>query len=125
MPSRILIAKELGQMFKVLAHPDRIRLIECIGAGELDVNTIAGNLALPTGRISQHLAMLRAHRIVDERRDGRYRVYHLVQPELAIWVVAGLDFIEGRMANVDASKIRAARRLWSKDATPRQVKSED
>lgn len=123
MPSRKLIAKELGQIFKVVAHPDRIRLIESIGGGEIDVNTLADELELPTARVSQHLALLRAHRLVDERRDGRHRLYHLVQPELANWIVDGLDFIEGRMTNVDRAKIRAARRLWTADAGARAAKA--
>ena len=41
MPSRQLVAKELGEVFKVLAHPDRIRLIEELRSGEKDVNTLA------------------------------------------------------------------------------------
>ena len=116
MPSRILVAKELATIFKILAHPDRIRLIEAIGAREFDVNSIAEQLNLPVARVSQHLALLRAHRIVDERRDGRRHFYHLMQPELAHWIVSGLEFIEGRMANVDRAKIRAARRLWTPES---------
>mgnify|MGYP000132425464 CR=1 FL=1 len=125
MPSRILIANELSKIFKVLAHQDRIRIIEAIGAGEIDVNTLATDLDLPTARMSQHLSLLRAHRIVEERRDGRHRLYHLVQPELATWIVDGLDFIEGRMSTIDPVKIRAARRLWSTNPSVRSAKTND
>jgi len=113
MPSRIVIAKELAEMFRLLSHPDRIRLIEELGSSEKDVNTLADAMQLPSARVSQHLAQLRAHRIVEERRAGRHHFYHLQQPDLAGWIVAGLDFIEGRMQNVDKSKIRAVRRLWA------------
>ncbi len=70
MPSRILVAKEMGEIFKVLAHPDRIRLIEELRAGEKDVNTLSERLELPSPRVSQHLGLLRLHRIVAERREG-------------------------------------------------------
>ena len=70
MPSRILVAKELGEIFKVLAHPDRIRLIEELRAGEKDVNTLSERLELPSPRVSQHLSLLRLHRIVAERREA-------------------------------------------------------
>ncbi|MEX2481451.1 MAG: metalloregulator ArsR/SmtB family transcription factor [Gammaproteobacteria bacterium] len=113
MPSRIVIAKELAEMFRLLSHPDRVRLVEELGSGEKDVNTLADTMQLPSSRVSQHLALLRAHRIVEERRAGRHHYYHLQQPDLAGWIVAGLDFIEGRAPNVDKSKIRAARRLWA------------
>lgn len=112
MPSRIVIAKELSEIFKLISHPDRIRLIEELGSNEQDVNSLATSLDLPGARVSQHLSLLRAQRIVEERRDGRRHFYRLVQPDLAEWIVAGLDFIEGRMQAVDRSKIRAAKRLW-------------
>lgn len=119
MPSRLVVAKELGEIFKIISHPDRIRLIEELrGAekAEKDVNKLAEDLNLPGPRVSQHLSLLRAHRIVEERREGRHHYYHLNQPEIADWIADGLDFIEGRMTGVSKSNIRAVRRLWASDA---------
>ena len=113
MPSRLLVARELGEIFKVLAHPDRIRLIEELRLGEKDVNTLSENLDLPGPRVSQHLGLLRLHRIVEERREGRHHYYHLVQPEFAAWIVEGLEFVEGRMTGISESEINYARELWS------------
>ncbi|MEL7538769.1 MAG: metalloregulator ArsR/SmtB family transcription factor [Pseudomonadota bacterium] len=113
MPTRLIVAKELSEIFKLIAHPDRIRLIEELRKEECDVNTLADRLDLPGPRVSQHLALLRAHRLVEERRDGRHHFYHLTQPEIAQWIVAGLDFIEGRLSGVSPSAIRSARELWS------------
>ena len=73
MPSRALVAKELASIFKVVAHSDRICIIEELGDGEKDVNTLAERLELPGTRVSQHLSLLRAHRIVEERREGRHQ----------------------------------------------------
>ena len=119
MPSRQVVAKELAELFKVVAHPDRIRLIEELRSGEKDVNTLIEILELPGPRVSQHLSLLRAHRFVEERRDGRRHYYHLTQPEMAEWIIEGLDFIEGRMSGISRSVIKTARQLW---ATP-SVKS--
>ena len=113
MPSRQLIAKELAEIFKLVSHPDRIRLIEELAKAELDVNSLAQILELPGTRVSQHLSKLRAHRFVEERRDGRHHYYHLTQPELARWIVDGMDFIEGRQGGISPSEIRTARQLWS------------
>ena len=113
MPSRQVVAKELAEIFKLIAHPDRIRLIEELRSGEKDVNTLAETLELPGPRVSQHLSLLRAHRIVEERRDGRRHFYNLSQPQIAEWIVDGLDFVEGRGTAVARSSINAARRLWS------------
>ena len=113
MPSRVIVAKELAEVFKVLAHPDRIRLIEELSRGEQDVNTLAQVLELAGPRTSQHLSLLRAHRIVEERRDGRHHYYSLVQPELAGWIVDGLNFFSARLAAVGESEVRSARELWT------------
>lgn len=113
MPSRQVVAKELAELFKIVSHPDRVRLIEELRGGEKDVNTLMEALELPGPRVSQHLSLLRAHRFVEERRDGRHHFYHLTQPEMAEWIVEGLNFIEGRIAGVSRSTIKSARRLWS------------
>lgn len=113
MPSRALVAKELAEIFKIIAHPDRVRIIEELRGGEKDVNTIVELLALPGPRVSQHLSLLRAHRFVEERRDGRRHFYHLVQPEMADWIVEGLAFVEGRMNGPSKATIKSVRRLWS------------
>lgn len=116
MPGRQLVARELAEIFKVIAHPDRIRMIEELRRGEKDVNTLAETLDLPGARVSQHLSLMRAHRLVEERRDGRHHFYHLIQPEIAGWIVDGLDFVEGRLNGVSKSSISQARRQWSAPA---------
>ena len=113
MPQRQLVAKELSEIFKILAHPDRIRIIEELRIDEKDVNTLVETLELPGPRVSQHLSLMRAHRIVEERRDGRHHFYHLTQPEIANWIIEGLNFVEGRMSGVSKSAIKSARQLWS------------
>ena len=70
---------------------------------------------LASARVSQHLAQLKAHRIVEERHEGRHRFYRLTQPELASWIVSGLSFIEGRIHTVDSKVIKEVRRQWKAD----------
>lgn len=115
MPSRYVIAKELAVIFKVIAHPDRIRLIEELRAEECDVNSLAERLDLPGPRVSQHLSMMRAHRIVEERRDGRRHLYHLIQPEIAAWIVEGLSFIEGQLSSIPKDEIETVRQIWGSE----------
>ena len=112
MPGRVIVAKELAEIFKLLAHPDRIRLIEELGNQEKTVGTLADDTQLPATRVSQHLSLLRAHRIVEERPDGRHRLYHLTQPELAGWIVSGLDFIDGRGHAPEPREIEKVRAQW-------------
>lgn len=113
MPARILVAKELAEIFKLISHADRIRLIEELRSGERDVNTLATALGLSGPRVSQHLGLLRSHRIVSERREGRHHFYRLSQPEIAGWIVDGLSFLERRGRGVPEAQISDVRRFWS------------
>jgi DNA-binding transcriptional ArsR family regulator len=115
MPDRLVVAKELAEILRITAHPDRIRIIEELRADEKDVNTLATELGLPPTRVSQHLGLMKAHRIVDSRPGGRHNYYHLNQPDIADWIVAGLAFLEGRLSGISKSTITTARKLWSAD----------
>jgi DNA-binding transcriptional ArsR family regulator len=113
MPDRQVVSKELADLFKIMAHPDRIRIIEELGHGEKDVNTLVDQLELPGPRVSQHLSLMRANRIVEERREGRHHYYHLVQPDMANWIIEALSFVEGRASVISKTSISRARDLWT------------
>ena len=119
MPGRLIVARELADLLKLLAHPDRLRLVEELRLGEQDVTSIAAALALPATRVSQHLALLRAHRLVEERRAGRTHFYRLVQPALAAWIVDALQFIDLRTRLNDAALIDDVRARWT--AAPPEI----
>jgi DNA-binding transcriptional ArsR family regulator len=120
MPSRRLVSRELADLFAVLANADRIRIIEELRSSERDVNTLQNALDIPQARVSQHLAVLRAHRLVAERRAGRHSYYHLLQPALADWILQGLDYFRGELdfGQDMRSAINEARALWSAEQPP-------
>ena len=118
MPSRIIVSRELAELLKLLAHPDRLRLIEELRLGERDVSSIAAALDLPATRVSQHLAPMRAHRIVADRREGRNPFYRLTHPGLAAWIVAALEFVEVRHRLGEGTAIEQVRELWSSVTDP-------
>ncbi|MCA8888921.1 MAG: helix-turn-helix transcriptional regulator [Parvularculaceae bacterium] len=120
MPSRVQIAHDLAAILKVLAHPDRVRIIEELRNEEHDVNDLHERLDLPAARVSQHLALLRAHRLVEERREGRHHYYQLVNRDVADWLIDGLNLLDQRAAH-DASAHRlidAAKKLWAAENPP-------
>ncbi len=84
---------DLADLVKVISHPDRLRLIATLRREELDVQGLAETLSLPATRVSQHLAVLRAHRVVDRRNEGRRRRYRLSEPAMATWILGGLKFV--------------------------------
>jgi len=119
MPARTLLARELAELLKVLAHPDRVRLIEELRLGGFDVTALSERLGIPATRVSQHLALLKAHRLVAERRDGRHHEYSLIDRALAAWLLDGARFVQSRAASdlIDRQAIDAAATLW-RDGAP-------
>ncbi len=115
MPTRIIAAQELAKFFGVFSHPDRVRIVEALRGGERDVNALQELLGVSHSRTSQNLAVLRSHRVVAERREGRHVFYRLTHPAVAEWVVAGLQFVEAELADVVQRQlaIEAARQVWA------------
>jgi len=92
MTERKLVAEELSNLFNALSHPDRIRIIEELRSQEQDVHGLSESLGISPSRMSQHLSLLKTLRIVQERRDGKHHFYSLVEPELASWILHGVQF---------------------------------
>src|SRR5690349_16992863 len=80
VPHRVLVTRELAELLAALGHPHRIRIIEELRDGECDVKTLQDSLGISHSGVSQHLMVLRAHRVVCERRQGRHVFYRLRQP---------------------------------------------
>ncbi len=76
----------LAEFFRLMSHPDRIRMVEALSTSSKDVSALADSLLLDRSRISQHLRLMRAYGIVVKRSEGRHRIYQLVQPELTKWM---------------------------------------
>lgn len=113
----MIVAKELADLLKLLAHPDRLRLIEELRLGERDVTGIADALDLPCTRVSQHLASLRAHRLVEERREGRNHYYHLTEPAIAAWILEAVEFLNIPSPLEEGAHIDRVRELWAADTS--------
>ncbi len=118
MPERQIVAGELARFLGVLAHPHRIRIVEELRGEERDVNALQDALGISHSGVSQHLALLRAHRLVAERRVGRRVFYRLLQPELAGWLTAGLAFIEPELHLRLHVAVEQVRGLWNADPEP-------
>jgi len=116
MPSRKLVANELAHVLRQISHPDRIRLLLKLQAGDLTVNELADALEIPATRVSQHLGVLRAIALVETEAQAQRRVYRLSQPELAQWLIAGIDFIAHRLGRASAADIAMAKQLWQSEA---------
>lgn len=71
---------DIAFLFKALADPTRLRLINLIGDDEVCVCFFVEVLKINQPKISRHLAYLRRAGVVQARRDGKWIHYRLVEP---------------------------------------------
>lgn len=72
-----------AELFRALAHPVRIRILEALVRGELSVGEIQQQLGLEQSLVSQQLSILRAKSIVASRKNGTTVRYRVRDPLLA------------------------------------------
>jgi DNA-binding transcriptional ArsR family regulator len=71
-----------ADIFQALGHPTRIAIIEALREGELPAGKLVEVLNLEQANASQHLSVLRAKRIVVNRKAGNQVFYSLRDPAL-------------------------------------------
>lgn len=115
MPYRLLAANELAEFLRALAHPRRIQIVEELRSGERDVASLAKAAGLAHSSVSQHLMVLRAHRVVSERREGRRVFYRLRSEQLADWLVQGMNVLPSMDQRTEEVRkaIRKAKSKWT------------
>ena len=74
----------LDLLFRALADPTRLRLLNLIADREICVCYFVEILGISQPKISRHLAYLRRAGIVAARRQGRWMHYRLVAPQDAV-----------------------------------------
>lgn len=73
-----------ANLFKGLSHPARIRVLELLSASdELTVSRLIEETELEASHLSQHLSVLRKHKLVDSERRGSHVYYRLAHPDVA------------------------------------------
>lgn len=69
-----------AELFRVLGHPARVRILELLRDGERKVGELQAALDLDSSGTSQHLAALRKVGLVETRRAGTSVYYRLRDP---------------------------------------------
>lgn len=72
-----------AKILKVLAHPQRLELIQLLRIQPLTVTQLYQMLELPQPKISQHLMVLRRYGVVSARRDGTSITYSLANEQFS------------------------------------------
>ena len=105
-----------AELFKALAHPVRIRLLEVIAADPdlaAPVSRLLGVTGAEPSALSQHLAVLKRAGVVESTRSGNAVMYRLTEPLVADLLVVARAFLLRRLAghDADAGQLAIAQQL--------------
>jgi DNA-binding transcriptional ArsR family regulator len=98
-----------SDLFRALAHPTRIRLLEILAGGSHSVQALQEKVGLGQPSVSQHLAALRAQDLVAVRREGTAAHYALRSPLVAELLRVAREILSDRFVE-SRSVLRALRR---------------
>jgi ArsR family transcriptional regulator len=77
------ISEIKAELFKALAHPARIRILEVLADGERSVGEIQPLVGIELSHLSQQLAVLRRARLLTSRKEGS-SVFYAVRDPLVV-----------------------------------------
>lgn len=88
-----------ANLFKALAHPARIRVLEILSAsrGPTTVSQILADTDIEPTLLSQHLGVLKRHRVVRAERVGNAVHYELAHPSISELLVTARAFLAGTL----------------------------
>ena len=69
-----------AELFRVLGHPARVRILELLRDGERGVGELQAELGLDSSGTSQHLGVLRRQGILESRKEGTSVFYRIRDP---------------------------------------------
>lgn len=81
-PSRPL-SEVKAELFKALAHPARVRVLEVLSDGPHAVSEMQPLVGIESSHLSQQLGQLRRAGVVSSRKEGSTVVYSLRDPLVA------------------------------------------
>lgn len=115
MPVRKLISEKMAEFLGCLAHQHRVRIIEELHTKEHNVNSLQHLLGTSHSVVSQHLSILKAHKVVRQRKAGNQVFYQLTQHELATWLLQGLAYLEGGLQSEQVMRLAVdeVKTLWN------------
>lgn len=107
------VSEVKAELFKALAHPARIRVLEVLSEDEHSVSDLQPLVGIESSHLSQQLGILRRAGLVTTRKEGASVIYALADPTLAELLavakrllISSLDRTEGLLADLRSAAER-------------------
>lgn len=86
---------------KSLSDESRLRILMALDGRELCVCQITELLGLAPSTVSKHMAILTQARLVENRKDGRWRYYRLSGVEATSEVLDAIAWVRGHLSKAE------------------------
>ncbi len=83
----------LGELFKTMGDPTRLRLIYALMNAELCVCDLSAVIGVSESAVSHQLRILRHQQLVKYRRHGKMLYYSLKDDHIATLIIQGIDHV--------------------------------
>lgn len=100
----MISAPDLEPLFRALANPTRLAVIERLGRGAASVSELAEPFGMALPSFLQHLAVLEEAGLVRSAKEGRVRTFRLEAGPLRVaetWLAAQRAMWERRLDQLD------------------------
>jgi DNA-binding transcriptional ArsR family regulator len=104
MQSMDLEYKTLSDRFKLLAHPERLRILDVLRRQPECVCHLEALLDKPQPYVSQQLRFLRTSGVITDEKRGQHVFYRLSDEEIARWLDLFLGVADGQHPALAAYK---------------------
>jgi DNA-binding transcriptional ArsR family regulator len=102
---RLSVGMIENELFRALADPTRRAIFEKLASGSMNASALRDGMKISQPAMSQHLAVLRAARLVREERQGRFVNYEVDPQGLALIATWLTKYRAYWPARIDALKI--------------------
>lgn len=93
MPPEDILAKT-ADFFKVVGDPTRIRILAALSEGEMCVCCLCELLGMSQSAVSHQLSVLKAARLIKNRREGKQIYYSLDDAHVGAILCTGISHVE-------------------------------
>ncbi len=101
MPKQKVFAKQ-AKVLKLLANESRLQIVDRLSRGECTVGEIVELVGSDASTVSKHLALLRAHGIVADRRQGAFVHYRLLLPCVCNFLTCAMQVLKETKKGLEA-----------------------
>jgi DNA-binding transcriptional ArsR family regulator len=109
-----------AQLFRVLGHPVRIRILELLSDGERTVGDLQARLELDSSGTSQHLGALRQLGLLETRREGTSVYYRIKDPRVSQLLTVAREILTSALSDSHALFSELAAEPTSRSVTKRR-----